>query len=207
MTDWFRTPDWDDQAQHDFESRLARARASSRAQYLRIKAVSLEDGCHRDGAIALLRCIVRDHPDELTEVAFAHERIGDLLRADGDLAGATIEYRSALTSSENLSGTTGEVHLKLGEVLLEADSGAVAEVEELLVAAGQHVTFDSTAFRFNVLAARVATIAGDDARRRRCAAAALALVDAPPQVSEHPSVGRVDASSALLGELEAMASA
>jgi len=39
--DWFRSSDWSGDAQEEFERRLSRAGASSRPQYLRIKALAL----------------------------------------------------------------------------------------------------------------------------------------------------------------------
>lgn len=207
MADWFRSPDWSDEAQRDFESRLARSRAGNRAQCLRVKAVALDDAGESAAAITLLRRIVRDHSDAWTEVAFAHERLGDSHRVASDLASAESEYRLALAVSPSLSGTSGEVHLKLGEVLLASGSGTVVEIEQLLTAAKSHVTFNSTAFRLNVLTARVAAATGDVERRRNAAATALELVAADPQFSRHPTVGLVDATPSLLSELRTMASA
>jgi hypothetical protein len=174
---------------------------------LRIKALALDDAGESAGATMLRLRIVRKYSDSRTEVAFAHERLGDSRRAASDLAGAEAEYRLALVASPSLSGTTGEVHLKLGEVLLEAGTNNVAEVEQLLAAARPHVTFNSTAFRFNVLEARVAVATDDVNRCRRAAAAALELADAGPQFSRHPNVGLVDATPSLLSELRTLANA
>jgi hypothetical protein len=206
MTDWFRSPGWSAAAQQDFELRLARARTTSRAQYLRIKAVSLEQAGEIDGARTLLRRIVKDHAEAWPEVAFAHERLGDLARASGDQTTAQAEYRMALDTSPNLSGTTGEVHLKLGEVLFESGLGSLAEIEQLLRDASVHLALASTAFRHHVLTARLATATGDVDRRRDAAAAALGLADAVPQFSRHPTVGVVSATPSLLAELRSMAS-
>lgn len=187
MAEWFRSPDWSDDAQRDFESRLARARVGSRAQYLRIKAVALDDAGHSAGAQSLLQRIVSDHADAWTEVAFAHERLGDSCRNDGDLERAEAEYRQALAVSPSLSGTTGEVHVKLGEVLFQSGAGTTADIEQLLTEAKSHITFNSTAFRVNVLEARVAQTTGEVERRRRAATAALSLVGAGPQFDRHPT--------------------
>lgn len=207
MADWFRSPAWSDDAQQDFESRLRRARPGSRAQYLRIKAVTLDEHGDSEAAATLLRRIVGEFVDAWTEVAFAHERLGDLCRTAGDLAGAEGEYREALAVSPSLSGTTGEIHVKLGEVLLQSGKGTIPEIEQLLTEAKSHVTFNSTAFRVNVLTARVAAATGDVDRRRHAAAAALDLVGAGPQLPRHRTVGLVHATPLLLSELRAMANA
>ena len=204
MADWFRSPDWSDDAQQDFELRLSRARPGGRAQYLRIKALALEESGQTEAASTLLHRIIEDYPDAWTEVAFAHERLGDLCVAADNPAGAETEYREVLAVSPTLSGTTGEVHVKLGEVLLQT-GGSISEIERLLTEAKSHVTFNSTAFRVNVLTARVAAATGDVDRRCRAASAALDLVEAAPPFQRHPTVGLVQATPLLLSELREMA--
>jgi hypothetical protein len=89
----------------------------------------------------------------------------------------------------------------LGEVLLAAGTDDFAEIEQLLATARPHVVFDSSAFRANVLDARVAAAVGDVPRRRASATAALGLVNGPPRFSRHPTVGLVHASPSLLAEV------
>lgn len=205
MAEWFRSDDWSSDGQRDFETRLSRARQRNRAQYLRIKALALIDAGLLGAATALLRRVVDDYRDDWLQVTASHEHLGDIYRSTGDLAGAESEYRRVLELSPNLSGTTGEVHLKLGEVLLAAKPNDVTEVEQLIAAARPHVVFNTSAFRANVLDARVAAAIGDVERRRASAAAALSLVGAPAQFSRHPTVGLVDASPSVLAEVAAMA--
>jgi hypothetical protein len=167
--------------------------------------LALIDAGNLDAATALLRRVVDDYGDDWIQVTASHEHLGDICRSKGDLAGAEAEYRRVLILSPNLIGTTGEVHLKLGEVLLAAGTDDFAEIEQLLAAALPHVVFNTSAFRANVLDARVAAAAGDIERRRASATAALSLVDAPSQFSRHPTVGLVDASPSLVAEVEDMA--
>jgi hypothetical protein len=61
VAEWFRSGDWSSDAQQDFETRLGRARARNRAQYLRIKAVALIDAGNLDAATSLLRRVVDDY--------------------------------------------------------------------------------------------------------------------------------------------------
>ncbi len=118
-----------------------------------------------------------------------------------------VEYGQALAVSPGLSGTTGEVHVKRGEVLLQSGAGTIAEIERLLTEAKAHVTFNSTAFRVNVLEAHVAQAIGDVERRRHAATAALGLVGAAPQFHRHPTVGFVNTTPSLVSELRALAGA
>jgi Flp pilus assembly protein TadD len=205
VAEWFRSRDWSSDAQQDFETRLGRAHAGNRAQYLRIKALALIDAGNLDAATALLHRVVDDYDDDWIQVTASHEHLGDIYRSTDDLDGAESEYRQVLMLSPNLSGTTGEVHLKLGEVLLAAGTDDFAEIDQLIAAARPHAVFNTSAFRANVLDARVAAAVGDVERRRASAAAALSLVNSPSQFSRHPTVGLVDASPSLLAEVEAMA--
>ena len=146
--DWFRSPTWQPNDQAEFERRLARARPANRPQYLRIKALALRDAGKVDAARHLFARVASETAAPASEVAFAHEALGDLHRAAGGLRQAAAEYRLALEVAPTLSGTSGEVQLSLGEVLLETDAaGGAAEVATLLDAAREHVRFNSTAFR------------------------------------------------------------
>jgi len=58
--DWFRSPAWGPDDQVDFEARLARARKTSRAQYLRIKGLALDAAGHKEGARSLWLRVLED---------------------------------------------------------------------------------------------------------------------------------------------------
>ena len=203
--DWFRSGDWTDAARADFDIRLARARPSNRAQYLRIKALALMDAGIDADAESLFERVVRDHPDEWTQVAPSYESLGMLRRRAGDLPGAEKAFRAAITVSPTLSCTTGEVHVELGEVLLESDPGRGGEVEQLLREGQPHARLNTSVFRWNVLRGRLASVQGDDNAAKVAAEAALALLDAPPQFSRHPTVGLARPPQSLVVELEALA--
>jgi hypothetical protein len=175
---------------------------------LRIKALALLDSDETAGGEALLRRIVTDYADSWTEVAFAHERLGDLCRSRGALDEAEREYRASLATSPSLSGTSGEVHLSLAEVVLaRGDTTAVPEALSLLEAARPHMNFNSSIFRWHVLGVRLAEAQGNREAARSQANAALALVDAPPQFSRHPDVGLAIPDDELVSELQRLASA
>jgi hypothetical protein len=64
--EWFRSPTWDRAAQDDFERRLTTARPEVRAQYLRLKALSVLSRADLDAARELLLVKLRaveDLPD------------------------------------------------------------------------------------------------------------------------------------------------
>jgi hypothetical protein len=65
--DWYRGTDWSAQTQERFEAKLARARQTSRAQYLRIKGVGLTaaaDAATRSAGRDLLRRVVTEYPSD-----------------------------------------------------------------------------------------------------------------------------------------------
>jgi tetratricopeptide (TPR) repeat protein len=204
--DWFRSPSWTPEARRDFEQRLGRARRSGRPQYLRIKALALHAAGNDEGSEELLARIIAEYPEPASEVAFAYEKRGDLFRSRGLPSDAEASYRAAIAVVPSLSGTTGEVHLVLAEILLSRDGAAAgSEVESLLATARSNLKFNSTAFRWHVLRARLAAARGDLDARRSAAQEALAIVGADPQFSRHPTVGLARPTPELVAELEGFA--
>jgi len=86
VDDWFRSPAWQPNDQAEFEQRLARARSANRPQYLRIKALALRDVGNVDAARDLHSRVAGEAAAPASEVAFAHEALGDLHRAAGGSA-------------------------------------------------------------------------------------------------------------------------
>jgi len=93
MTDWYRRSDWNDKIAADFEARLARARAPSRAQYLSLQGCALI-AAHADIAEQLLeRCLELGEASELPRAAcyLALARL-----AQGDVDGSIRAYDRAV---------------------------------------------------------------------------------------------------------------
>ena len=203
--EWFRTSEWSAAATDEFEARLRRARPHNQSQYLRIKALALIGaGRPRDGA-GLLHRIVADNPDSL-DARFAHELLGDFYREEGRLRDAEAEYRVVLVLAPDLSGTTGELHVALGEVLFEQGGAErLEEIASLLTDAQPHMRFNSSIFRWRLLAARTAEVREDPDGCRSNALAALDLVGREPQFARHPTVGRADPSLETIAELQRLA--
>ncbi len=103
--DWFRTPDWADTAQEDFEQRLSRARSHNRSQYLRIKGLALRDAGKREAAKGLWLRILADQEGYPFEQATTKELLGDIARGV-DNAEAESYYRRLLAEHPDLNGTT-----------------------------------------------------------------------------------------------------
>jgi hypothetical protein len=96
--DWFRKTRWTEADQADFEGRLKRARASNRAQYLYIRALTLSELGNTDllaPSIALLDRCLGDSPSHAHTAPALHLR-GRCLQRLSDVAGALAAYRAAV---------------------------------------------------------------------------------------------------------------
>jgi predicted Zn-dependent protease len=201
MTEWYRTPDWDADARADFERRLSRARGQ-RPEYLRIKAMALQDAGLLDEASGLFERFLAEHPDGLT--SYVQERLADVAREQGRLEEAVRGYRDLL-ARRPLPDSSGMVEVSLAEVLF--DQGKLCEAAAALaeVDVDDVAIFNSKLFRYLVARARVAHGRGDVERASSVAADALNLVDAPSQFHRHPTVGLVETDDATVTMLQALA--
>ena len=208
VEDWYRTPGWDEAARADFEHRLAPAR-SSRPQYLKIKALSLQDAGLLDEAEELYRRMLAEHPGDFFEVEVL-EHLADLARVQGRLEEAEFGYRRVLAHPDvNMIGS-GMVEVSLAELLM--DRGLPADALQVLEAATESETTMSAVtgmcdnfFRFHLARARVAIRLGDTETAADAARSALSVVGAPDQYSRHPGVGAVPADEQTLRELQTLA--
>jgi hypothetical protein len=205
--DWFRTPSWGGPATSEFEVKLARSRVHNRSEYLKIKALALDDAGDSEAAVGLLKRIIDDYPDSL-DYAYAFELQGDILRRDGKKVEAEQCYRCVLDRRPDLNATSGTAPLSLAEVLLEQHgAAAVPEVLSLLAYPHMRLAFNDQMVRALILSARAAEIAGDFALRRSEAQRALALADAGPQLARYPTIGVPQLADRELNELRRLASA
>lgn len=205
--EWFRSPRWDDAARADFEQRLSRARAHSRPQYLRIKALALREAGLPDDARTLLLRVATFYPDT-TDAAFATELLGDLARQHGRMPEAESYYRSLLECWPNLNGTSWMAEVSLAELLTDrGDESAWNEALLLLQNRLDRPTtmFDNDLFRWHVALARVAGKLGDTETQQHAAQRALNLANRGPQLARHPTVGLVNADELTLARLRQLA--
>lgn len=69
MSDWYRRTNWNAETAADFEARLGRARASSRAQYLALQGQALLKGHPAEAEALLERAIAAGEPSEIPRAA------------------------------------------------------------------------------------------------------------------------------------------
>ena len=95
MSDWYRRTDWNAEIAADFEVRLGRARASSRAQYLALQGQALLKGHPVEAEALLERAIAAGEPSEIPRAGcyLALSRV-----AQGKIDAAIDAYEKAIAA-------------------------------------------------------------------------------------------------------------
>jgi tetratricopeptide (TPR) repeat protein len=206
--EWFRSGDWSEEAQADFEQRLRRARTYNRAQYLRIKGLALEAAGETAGARELWNRVLLDDGEFAELQGYPTlEHLGDSYAGE-DPASAEQYYRRLLSENPSLKGTTATQHIKLAELLLRRGRPEdLDEAEALLtdwVDAAQS-PFPNAHFRWNLAVIRLAEARRDRQAAREAARRALNLADRGPVFPRHQTVGVVETDRATLKRLQKLA--
>jgi tetratricopeptide (TPR) repeat protein len=204
--DWYRSPDWSDEAQASFEEKLKRSRPHKTPQYLRIKALALfeaGDKSRREAGRTLLHRFLRDYPDSF-DVTWAHEFLADAYREDGFTREAEGHYRQAIRMYEKRPSVRGYAQLGLADLILETEQGQkYLETETLLDSIPESdLRFHNVQFKWAVLRARLAARLKKREEAADYASAALRLATiTEPQFPRHPDVGLVTTDPETLDEL------
>lgn len=130
--DWYRTPGWTLAEQEHFERKLARAKKENRAEYLRIKGLSLEDAGVTDAARTLfVRSCVEAGKNYFTQSS-ALEHLADSVAEDDPMEAERL-LRRFIEVNPTLNGTThmAEVHLA-GLLIRRGTPEALSEAREHL---------------------------------------------------------------------------
>lgn len=203
--DWFRSPDWDADAQAEFERRLGRARPWSRPQYLRIKGLSLVGAGELAGARALWLRVLED-PDADLDRWHSLEHLGDL-DAASDPEAAEGWYRQLLAEDPTLNATSCMAEVRLAALLTRKGTApALAEAWGLLEAwPSRRMPFPANHFEWELARARWGEAAGRADVVRGAARHAIELVDARSPFSRHPTIGLVQIDPEVMEWLGARA--
>lgn len=202
--EWFRSPLWGTDDRAEFERRLARARRTSRAQYLRIKGLALQSAGMRDGARELWIRVL-EHPDASIDRWAALEHLGDL-DFETDPGEAESRYRQLLEEDPSLNATSGMAEVRLAELLIRKRAEAsMAEAWKLLESwrTDRHSPFPVSHFQWALARARWGIAAGRADITQKAAAEALSLAGAGSPFPRHPGVGVVHADPDLVAWLAA----
>jgi len=115
--EWFRTSDWSQATQADFEARLGRARAHNRPQYMRIKGLALAEAGHVDAACALWQRVLDSESTYDFEKASKLEHLADSYVPENPGLAEQF-YRTLLADHPTLNGTTNTIEIALEELVL-----------------------------------------------------------------------------------------
>ena len=208
--EWFRSTDWSEQAQAEFDLRIKRARAHSRAQYLRIKGLALNGAGEIAGARKLWCRVLEDDGEYAKLHGFAAlEHLGDSYCQE-DPSLAEQYYRRLIEENPSLNGTTATQHIKLAELLIQRGSERDLEEAGELLSTWAEVArspFPNAHFRWNIALMRLAEASGDRDEMRKAALRALELAARDPVFSRHKTVGVVHADELTLARLAKLAAA
>lgn len=206
--DWFRHPDWDDEARAEFERRLSRSRAYNRAQYMRIKGLAIAGAGEVEGARELWQRVLEDDGEfSSLHAKSAAEDLGDSY-AENDPDLAIKYYRQSLTGDPHgrlFNGTTAMQYVKIAELLLRRRRASdLAEAADLLSRWPDEarLPFPNAHFRWNLAVIELAEIVGDRDTAREAAKRALELASTGPVFSRHKTVGVVEADRRTLNRLQ-----
>jgi tetratricopeptide (TPR) repeat protein len=207
--EWFRSPSWREEDRELFEAKLARAQKRNRAQYMRIKALSLaESGDKAAHAEAgeLFERIFGEYPDDELQVTMAHADKARWHRQRGEQGQAVEHYRRAVALEDALGSIDWGADLDLAELLVERNEHLDEAQTMLDRAAARGLAFKSQRWRWLVTDARLAAKVGQRDRYMASAGAALRLLDDDnPDFPRHPNVGHIDTDRGTIREVKRLA--
>ncbi len=201
--DWFHGMAWDPAARELFDRKLARARSSSRAQYLRIKGVGLcgsSELATRKAGRELLRR-VDEYPEDVLQVTMANADLGTSLMGDGVLEEAAERFRSSMAGLPNVHCGAD---VGLAETILLADWTALYDEAALALAGSSAPSnpFPASRFRWHLAAARLAQRSGHVGEAREHAVDALRCLDLDESpFPRHRKLGLASTNDPTLAEL------
>src|SRR4051812_4276550 len=200
--EWYRNPDWSEEAREAFERRLKRARPDGRAQYLYLKALALwKHGGdeQRRGARELSERVVNEY-DSVHFAYYALKHLAEIADQEGSREEAIQHLRRAAALQPD---RFEETELMLAEFLVASDDPECWKEAAALLERAGGPAFSMWRYRTAVLRARLAARAGDDLTA--AANARIALAEATrrrPDFSRHPEIGWAEADSDTLKELQ-----
>lgn len=192
--EWFRSPEWTEDAQADFELRLGRARGHNQPQYMRIKGLALACAGQVEPARALWQRVLESDSSSGVQKATALEHLADSYVHEKPLTAEQF-LRRLLADYPSLNGTTDTIEISLAELVLRKGSRADAEeAVELLNAwiSSRDSPFPSVLFRWHLALIDASSALGDTETVKSAARTALQLASRGPVFPRHPDVGLVD---------------
>lgn len=215
QNDWFRSSGWSKEDQELFERKLARARSHfQKAQYLKIKALALEeskDSDIRKEGRKLLQRIITDYQEQKSEVVCAFEYLGESYRKEEKLKEAEEHYRKCIRYyEENLTRTGCRIHsyFLLAELIVGTKQHKkYPEAEALFdiwMNQNKNSILNSLLYHYCIIRARLAMQQNKMDEAIVYAAKALEVAEAGkyPQFSRHKTIGLVKEDPDITKEMK-----
>lgn len=210
--EWFRSLDWSPEAREEFERRLSRARPHNRAQYLRIKGVSLgesPDAGRRAVGRDLLQRVLSEYAEDELQAQMARFDLALALEREGFDEDAEKHLRFCVARESEDGRFQSDARLHLAELIVRTNQrDKFDEADQLLdrfVERGG--LFAVHRWRYSVARARLASARGNMQMAANFAEDALSIAAiTEPDLPRHPNVGLVTADEAPLAEMRHLAS-
>jgi tetratricopeptide (TPR) repeat protein len=194
--EWFRHTSWSETDQLEFLAHLRRCRsASSKAQYLRIQALHLQETGAQAlimAALGLLDQVLGEYPAK-TELASVYLQRGECLMVLGKGEEAIESLRKSLEFQRDFPFARNEAHLVFGELVVRL--GRRDLYSEVLATLGDFGDLDDLPiqqYRKSVVRASILDELGRREEAREAAAAALqASGQTKSPFRNHPRIGLV----------------
>jgi tetratricopeptide (TPR) repeat protein len=214
--EWYSGAKWDKETQDFFEDKLKRSRGSyNKAQYLRIKASYLlksgesfkeSEGCK------LMERIIIDFPNEISNVMFAYEQLGDYYYTKGKYEEAEFNYRQSVSfyKENGRSGTSGIGDIKLAETIFNTNqSDKFSEMYYLLTTEfkknGGVLLLNEDIFKYYAVLAKISDALRKKSEAKQYAEKALQLSERKePQLDKYPELGVIRIHNEELNILKAI---
>ena len=136
MADWFRRKTWIKDDESEFYSKLTRARANNRAQYLRIQAVVLlktEQPENIEAAKSLLEKILTDYPENILDKSSTLYLLGEVFQYKGEKGNALNCYRQAVDFEAEYPNTQTNAFLSYSEMIVKGKQEEYYDFVENLI--------------------------------------------------------------------------
>ncbi|MCD6012091.1 MAG: Tetratricopeptide repeat protein [Flavipsychrobacter sp.] len=136
MADWYRQTGWSIEIEEYFFRKLARARKESRAQYLKIQAVTLvgtRQPISLDAAEMLLQKLLNDYPDDRIERSQCLSSLGDIYTLKGNLPLALDYYKKAIDYEEIFPNVITPAYLSFAELVIKLKRQEFYSLAELTI--------------------------------------------------------------------------
>ena len=214
---WYRGENWDEETREQFEQRLKRARGNyNKAQYLRIKGSSLlRSGLpqKQEGGEQLLNRVINEYPDEVSEVMFAYEQLGDYYSEQKEYHRAEFKYRKSIQFyiEHGRSGSSGIADIKLAEVIIKTNQlEKYSELHNLLTdkfeSTGGSLSLNEDIFRYYSALAKLCDGLRRNDLAKEYAKKALELSEIKePQLDKYPQLGVTSAQNFEIDSLRKIA--